>query len=89
MKIQDDIQFKKIIKLLKRNIEFISFFVISYHIVSTTFYNNNKILINENYKDVINNIYFQKTINHIFDNLTPRYKNIIIKFLMVKHLIKY
>ena len=45
-------------------------------IASTTFYNNNKILINENYKNVINNIYFQKSVNQIFDNLTPRYKNI-------------
>jgi len=32
--------------------------------------------VNENYKNVINNIYFQKTINHIFNNLTPRYKSI-------------
>jgi len=45
-------------------------------IISTTFYNNNKISINKNYKDVINNIYFQKSINQIFNNLTPRYKNI-------------
>ena len=35
-----------------------------------------KILINENYKNVINNIYFQKSISQIFNNLTPRYKNI-------------
>ena len=45
-------------------------------ISSTTFYNTNKILINKNYKNVINNIYFQKSIHQIFDNLTPRYKNI-------------
>jgi len=43
---------------------------------STTFYNNNKMLVNKNYKDVINNIYFQKSVNQIFDNLTPRYKSI-------------
>jgi len=45
-------------------------------IASTTFYNNNKIKINENYKDIVNNIYFKKSINHIFQNLTPRYKSI-------------
>ena len=28
------------------------------------------------YKNLINNIYFQKSINQIFDNLVPRYKNI-------------
>ena len=68
---------KKTTKLIKRNIE-ISFLILlaTITIVSTTFYNNNKELVNENYKDAINNIYFQKTINHIFDHLTPRYKNI-------------
>jgi len=45
-------------------------------ISSTNIYNNKKILIDENYKDLINNIYFQKSINQIFDNLAPRYKNI-------------
>ena len=45
-------------------------------IISTTFYNNTRTQINNNYKNVINNIYFQKSIEHIFNNLTPRYKNI-------------
>ena len=67
----------KIIKLIKKNIEITFVFVLLFiTIASTTFYNNNKILINENYKDVINNIYFQKSVNQIFNNLTPRYKNI-------------
>ena len=44
--------------------------------MSTTFYNNNKKSINKNYKNVINNIYFKKSINQIFNTLTPRYKNI-------------
>jgi murein DD-endopeptidase MepM/ murein hydrolase activator NlpD len=67
----------KIIKLIKKNIE-ISFLclLLLITITSTTFYNNKKLSINENYKDVINNIYFQKSINQIFNNLTPRYKNI-------------
>jgi len=67
----------KIIKFIKKNIEIaLTFSLIFVTIASTTLYNNNKILINENYKDVINNIYFQKSINQIFNNLTPRYKNI-------------
>ena len=67
----------KIIKLIKKNIEITFLFLILFiTITSTTLYNNNKILINKNYKDVINNIYFQKTINQIFNNLTPRYKSI-------------
>jgi len=63
--------------LIKKNVEFVFLFaLILIAITSTSFYNNKKILINENYKDVINNIYFQKSLNYIFDNLTPRYKSI-------------
>jgi len=67
----------KIIKLIKKNIEItFLFLLLLITIGSATFYNENKILINENYKNVINNIYFQKSISQIFNNLTPRYKNI-------------
>ena len=67
----------KIIKLFKRNIEIIFLILLLLiTIASTTFYNNKKILINKNYKDVINNIYFQKSVNQIFANLIPRYKSI-------------
>ena len=67
----------KIIKLIKKNIEIAFLFLLLFvTITSTTFYNNKKILVNENYKDVINNIYFQKSINQILNNLTPRYKSI-------------
>ena len=65
----------KIIRLLKKNIEMIFFLLLLViTITGTTFYNSHKTLINENYKDVINNIYFQKSINHIFNSLNPRYK---------------
>ena len=67
----------KIINFLKKNIEItLTFLIIIITIISTIIYNNNKILINENYKDVINNIYFQKSVAQIFNTLTPRYKNI-------------
>ena len=67
----------KIIKLIKKKFDIVIFvllLIITVYI--TTAYNNKKILINENYKDVINNIYFQKTVNQVFDNLMPRYKSI-------------
>ena len=68
---------KKIIKLIKKNIEItLLFLLIIITVASTTIYNNRKIVINENYKDIINNIYFQKSINQVFDDLVPRYKNI-------------
>ena len=67
----------KITKRIKKNAEFAFVFILlTITIASTTFYNNKKILINKNYKDVINNIYFKKSLNFIFDNLTPRYKSI-------------
>jgi len=67
----------KIIKLIKKNTEiFLLFLLILMAVTSTTFYNNYKKLITQNYKDIINNIYFQKSVSQIFDNLEPRYKSI-------------
>ncbi|MDC1378368.1 peptidoglycan DD-metalloendopeptidase family protein [Pelagibacteraceae bacterium] len=66
-----------IIKIIKKNIEItFLFLLLLITISSTTTYNKKKVLIDENYKNLINNIYFQKSINQIFDNLVPRYKNI-------------
>jgi len=68
---------KKITKLIKAKIElFFLFLMVVTAITSTTLYNNHKKIVNENYKNVVNNLYFQKTINHIFDNLIPRYKSV-------------
>ncbi|MDA7732138.1 peptidoglycan DD-metalloendopeptidase family protein [Candidatus Pelagibacter sp.] len=67
----------KIIKIIKKNIEItFLFLLLLITISSTVIYNKKKILTDENYKNLINNIYFQKIINQIFDNLVPRYKNI-------------
>ena len=67
----------KIIKIIKKNIEItFLFFLLLITISSTSIYNEKKVLIDKNYKNLINNIYFQKSINQIFDNLVPRYKNI-------------
>ena len=45
-------------------------------ILSTTYYNYNKKKIYDNYKNIINNVYLKKTVNHIFNNLEPRFKKI-------------
>ena len=67
----------KIQKLIKKNLEISFLFLITIiTIFSTSFYNKKKTLINKNYKDVINNIYFKKSVTQIFNNLTPRYKSI-------------
>jgi murein DD-endopeptidase MepM/ murein hydrolase activator NlpD len=67
----------KIIKLVKNSTGIISvLLLLMISIFSTVLYNNKKEQINKNYKDVISNIYFQKSITYIFNNLTPRYKSI-------------
>ena len=67
----------KLIKLAKKNKEILLLFLLLvFTILSTTFYNNKRFETNENYKDLINNIYFKKTLNQIFDKLKPRYKSI-------------
>jgi len=67
----------KILKIIKKNTEIVFLFILLLITISiTTIYNEKKVLIDKNYKNLINNIYFQKSINQIFDNLVPRYKNI-------------
>ena len=70
----------KVIKLIKKNVE-ITFLLLLllFTITSTAFYNNHKKSINKNYRNVINNIYFQKSVIQIFNNLKPRYKSIYHK----------
>jgi hypothetical protein len=60
---------------------FFLFLLVIITITITTFYNNKKLIVSENYKEILNNIYFQKSINHIFDNFSPRYRVIEHKVL--------
>ena len=68
---------KNLIRILGKNAE-ISFFALTLivAIISTQFYNNQKKIISKNYKDIIHNTYFQKSLNYIFDNLNPKYTKI-------------
>ncbi len=67
----------KLKKKIKLNAEIIALsFLIIITIFSTTYYNLNKKKIYTNYKNTIHNVYFKKTINHIFDNLEPKFKSI-------------
>ena len=62
---------------LKKNAEIVALaLLIIVTIISTSFYNYNKKIIYNNYKNTINNIYFKKTISHIFKNLEPKFKKI-------------
>ena len=55
--------------------------LVALSIVTTQIYNLNKKTINNNYINLINNTYFQKTINHGLNNLSPKFKNIEHKIL--------
>ena len=67
----------KIKKKLRKNTEITALgLLLLITILSTTYYNYNKKKVYDNYKNIINNVYLKKTINHIFDNLEPRFKKI-------------
>ena len=64
------------IKIKNKNEIFALSLLIITTITFTTLYNFTKKKINNNYKEVINNIYFKKTANHLFNNLEPKFKKI-------------
>ena len=69
-------------KVIKKNLEFTFLLLaIIITIFSVRIYNVNKNVINQNYINLINNTYFQKSINHVFDNLKPKFHNITHKVL--------
>jgi murein DD-endopeptidase MepM/ murein hydrolase activator NlpD len=71
------LNFKNLKKIIKKNSEVaILFLLILITILGTKFYNDKKKEVNNRYKVAINNIYFQKSIGYIFDNLSPGYQSI-------------
>ena len=69
--------FNKIKTKFKNNTEIVALgLLIMITIISTSYYNHVKKKIYSNYKSTINNVYLKKTINHIFNNLEPKFKSI-------------
>ena len=67
----------KIKSKVKQNTEIFALALLIFiTVISTTYYNYNKKKINNNYKNLINNVYLKKTIQSIFNNLEPRFKKI-------------
>ena len=65
---------------IKNNTEIVALgLLIIITIISTSYYNFIKKKVYTNYKTTINNIYLKKTVNHIFDNLEPKFKKINYK----------
>ena len=68
---------KKIKVKIKKNLEIFSLIlVLLITIIFTSYYNYNKKRIINNYGDLLDNVYFKKSINHLFNNLEPRFKKI-------------
>ena len=63
----------KIQIIIKKNLEFtFLLLLLIVTVLSVRIYNVNKNVINQNYINLINNTYFQKSIKHVFDNLEPK-----------------
>ena len=70
----------KIQRIIKKNLEFAFLLLtIIVTIFSVRIYNINKNVINQNYINLTNNTYFQKSIKYIFDNLEPKFIDITHK----------
>ena len=68
---------KKIKLILKKNLEIVALgLLIAITITFTSYYNYNKKKIFNNYSNLLDNIYFKKSVNQILDNLEPRFKKI-------------
>ena len=63
-------------KFKNRNEIFALSLLIIITISFTSYYNFTKKKINNNYKEIINNIYFKKSANHFLNNLEPKFKKI-------------
>ena len=62
---------------IKKNAEILALgLLVLITIISTTYYNQSKKKIYNNYKSTLHNVYFKKTINHVFNNLEPKFKKV-------------
>jgi murein DD-endopeptidase MepM/ murein hydrolase activator NlpD len=64
-------------KSIKKNFEIFGFVsLIFITVIATNYYNKNKGIKDQEYNNFVNNIYLKKTLNHIVNNLEPKYKKI-------------
>ena len=70
----------KIQRIIKKNLELAFLLLaITVTILSVRIYNVNKNVINQNYINLTNNTYFQRSIKYVFDNLEPKFIEITHK----------
>ena len=62
---------------VRKNIEIFTLItLILISAISTSYYNYKKQVEEENYNNFVDNIYFKKTLDYIFNNLEPKYKKV-------------
>ena len=62
---------------IQKNLEISALIVLIFvTTISTSYFNYKKNIDQETYNNFIDNIYFKKTLNHIVENLDPKYKKI-------------
>ncbi len=64
------------LKIRKNTEVFALGILITVTIISTTYFNYSKNKVLNNYKSAINNVYLQKTLDHFFNSLEPRFKKV-------------
>ena len=70
----------KIQRIIKKNLELVFLLLaITVTILSVRIYNINKNVVNQNYINLTNNTYFQRSIKYVFDNLEPKFIDITHK----------
>ena len=68
---------KIIFNWIKKNTQVSALFVlIILVVVTTSYYNHSKKITEKNIDNLLNNIYLEKTLGHLFDILEPRFKKI-------------
>ena len=68
---------KKIKFLIKKNIElFLLLGLIVMSTIAIDNYKKAKKIVNKNYTELANNLYFKKSLDHVFENFAPKYINI-------------
>ena len=68
---------KNLQTVIKKNFEILGLVILIFiTAIFTSYFNYKKNLNDKTYNNFIDNVYFKKTLNHIFNNLDPKYKKI-------------
>ena len=68
---------KNLQTVIKKNFEILGLIILIFiTVIFTSYFNSKKNFNEKTYNNFIDNVYFKKTLNHIFDNLDPKYKKI-------------